>query len=315
MVKKESGRINARETTLAVMKILIGTQNTGPISITEIVEQLENYPDHPIVTGRDTVKAILHDLEKFWPIDGKVEYEETTKNNGQTYTYRYFYQPPQTDPTQAVIQKINQIIQNNKKRVGQETTLSFWFNGYGSDKKIHHVGTRYTGVLPVRICYSNGYAYLVCFWKHKKEPAHMRVDLITDLETENRTKVEDPRRNYAFNTSDAEYWQQHPYMFYEKEEDWLRHITFRIKKNPVKPHASMTFVHDVFGDGWNVVSGSETDEYIDVIVNCYPHAASQFVWLNIDCVEVLEPLDVKADIENSLKNRFETAMFKTELSK
>ncbi len=313
MIKKESGRIRARETTLTVMKILIDTQNTGSISIMEIVNQLER--DYEIFTGRDTVKAILNDLKEYWPIDGEVKCEEKAKNNGQTYTHSYFYEPPHQDPTQAVIQKINQVIQKNKKQVGHETTLSFWFNGYGSDKKIHRVGRQYEGVFPVRVCYSNGYAYLVCFWKGKNEPAHMRMDLITDLETENRKKEENARRNYAFNISNTEYRQQHPYMFYEKEKEWLRHITFRIKKNPTKPHASLTFLHDVFGDSWNAVGGTETEESIDVIVNCYPHAASQFVWQFIDCVEVIEPLEVKAEIENSLKHRFETAMFQTEHSK
>lgn len=310
MVKKESGRIRARETTLAVMKILIDTQNTGPISITEIVDRLAEKEE--IITGRDTVKAILHDLQEHWPIDGEVKCEEKTKNNGQTYTYSYFYQPPQSDPTQAVIQKINQIIQKNKNRVGYETTLSFWFNGYGSDKEIHRVGRRYEDVLPVRVSYSNGYAYLICFWKDKKEPAHMRIDLITELTTKDTKKVDDPTRNLAFNTLDTEYWQQHPYMFYEKEKDRLQYITFRIKKNPTKPHASLTFLHDVFGRNWTVVGGTENDESIEVIINCHPHAASQFVWQFIDCVEVIAPQEVKVEIENSLNNRFETALFKTE---
>ncbi len=310
MVKKESGRIRARETTLAVMKILIETQYTGPISIMEIASQLER--TFGISTGRDTVKAILNDLKAHWPIDGEVKCVEKVKNNGQTYTYGYFYEPLYQNPTQAIIQQINQVIQKNKKQVGHETTLSFWFNGYGSDKKIHHVGRQYEGVLPVRVCYSNGYAYLVCFWKGKKEPAHMRVDLITDLETENRKKEDDCRKKYAFNTPDMEYQQQHPYMFYEKEKEWLRHITFRIKKNPTKPHASLTFLHDVFGDNWNVIGGTETEKIVDVIVNCYQNAAAQFVWQFIDCVEVIEPLEVKAEIENSLKKRFETAMFMTE---
>ncbi len=313
MVKKESGRIRARETTLAVMKILIDTQNTGPISIIEIVDRLAEKEE--IITGRDTVKAILHDLQEHWPIDGEVKCEEKTKNNGQTYTYSYFYQPLQSDPIQAVIQKINQIIQKNKKRVGYETTLSFWFNGYGSDKKIHHVGRQYEDVLPVRVSYSNGHAYLICFWKDKKEPAHMRVDLITELKTNDTKKMDAPTRNLAFNASDTEYRQQHPYMFYEKEKEFLRHITIRIKKNPSKPHASLTFLHDVFGDSWNVVAGTETDEYVNVIVNCYPHAVSQFVWQFIDCVEVIEPLDIKSEIESSLTHRFETAMFMTEHSK
>lgn len=90
--------------------------------------------------------------------------------------------------------------------------------------------------------------FVFAFFDGAYRPAHLRINLITDLETEGRKKEVDNRRNQAIRILNEEYLRHHPYMYYEHPVEQLGHITFRIKKNPAKPHAGLTFLQDVFGD-------------------------------------------------------------------
>lgn len=78
-----------------------------------------------------------------------------------------------------------------------------------------------------------------------------------------------------------------------------------IKKIPGKPQSSLTFLWDIFGDNWEPISGTETDEQIAVQVSCLPSAAVQFAWQYMDRVRVLEPEEVKKQVEGLLRKYYE----------
>ena len=62
----------------------------------------------------------------------------------------------------------------------------------------------------------------------------------------------------------------------------------------------MTFLEDHFGRHWWAVEGSETEDAVEVRVECLPGAMAQFVRQYIDRVHVLEPKDVVEQVENAL---------------
>ena len=80
---------------------------------------------------------------------------------------------------------------------------------------------------------------------------------------------------------------------------------FSLKKIPGKPRSSLTFLQDIFGDNWEPVSGTETDEQIQVQIRCLPNAAVQFAWQYMDRVRVLEPEEVKKQVEERLQKYYE----------
>ena len=89
------GRVNARLTLFAILKILQEqTDAEHPISITEIVKQLNAMEDEGISAGRDAVGDMLRDLEYYYPGPGKICCQQTERRDGSRYAYAYYYQMP-----------------------------------------------------------------------------------------------------------------------------------------------------------------------------------------------------------------------------
>ncbi len=299
-------RTGTRKTTMKVLEILKNhTSREHPISIVELVRRLQE--DYEIHTSRDTVKEILADLVQYYPKPDKIRCQKSEKR--EEYTYHYYYETSQSDEIQHKIQVIQEVIRKNDQLRSREITLSFCFNGYGSDKQLHPAGRAYCDVVPLRICHAYGHPYLVCFFSQGVHPAHLRIDLMTQLHTKERKKAEDERRDFkkkeVLQGSQEEYLARHPYMFYERPGDITRHIMFYVEKIPYKPEASLTFLQDMFGNHWQVTEGTETDSGLTVTVQCLVGAAAQFVWQYMDRVRVLGPQDVKETIEKELREKLE----------
>lgn len=294
-------RVNARQTTLAVLQLLQDeTDTTRHIHITDIVKRLKK-PPYEIATNRDTVKRILDDLQEFYP-EVKCETLRRDQNGEkQTYTYGYWYdQPFVLEEAELTVGRqvkenitfLRPIIQRNRDRGGREITLDFQFSGYGSDGKPHPTDRQITDVLPLKICMAYGNFYLIGLFRGKKDLAHFRLDLMTDLIT--RMGRPDENHRFAQNRLDATelraYLSSHLYMTYEKG-GLPRRITLRVKKWSDRPDASLTFLYDAFGGNWTVLR--EAWETVDVQVECLEKAMEIFAWNYIDRVEILAPEDVR----------------------
>lgn len=305
MEKEKRSRTGTRRTTLSVLEILkTDTRPDKPISIAELVNRLRSR--YSIHTNRDSVKAILSDLMEFYPGPDEICCKRSPKND--RYQYQYYYRADIPMELQENIHKIHEAIRKNRGRGKTEYVLSFQFNGYGSDKALHP-NYRISGVFPLQVMAALGHYYLIGFFPGKHDPAHFRIDLMTEIQEHRQERTEDEQREFQAGAVDmvsAEtYLATHPYMFYEGPENTPRWIRFLIKKIPGKPKSSLTFLRDVFGDNWEPISGTETDEQLEIQIPCLPSAAVQFAWQYMDRVRVLEPEGVKKQVQNLLQTYYE----------
>lgn len=208
------------------------------------------------------------------------------------------------------ISLIYQAIRENQYHTGTETTLSFDFNGYGRDQKIHKT-RRFEGILPISICSNAGKYYLLCVFPGGTKVAHYRVDLITNMEIRkaNHSDLQDGQKqklkNIAALQEIAAFTAAHPNMFYEKPGDGVREITLRVEKTPKKPNASLTIIADTFGKNWKAEKSTETDEFVNVHVRSTVDAITSFVLQYIDRVKVIAPEVVKDQVDANLRQMFE----------
>ena len=305
MDEEKRTRTGTRRTTFAVLEILkTDTRPDKPISIAELVNRLRSR--YSIHTSRDSVKAILSDLIEFYPGPDEIRCKCSPKND--RYQYQYYYRTDIPMELQENIHKIHEAIRKNRGRGKTEHILSFQFNGYGSDKALHP-NYRISGVLPLRVMAALGHYYLIGFFPGKHYPAHFRIDLMTDIQAHKQERAEDEQRDFQAGAVDMvsaeKYLATHPYMFYESPGNTPKWIRFLIKKIPGKPRSSLTFLWDIFGDNWEPISGTETDEQIEIQVPCLPSAAVQFAWQYMDRVRVLEPEEVKKQVEGLLRKYYE----------
>ena len=320
---KKGSRVNARQTALAVLKILQKrTDETKPIHIAEIVKELER-PPYEISTNRDTVKRILDDLclPEFFP---EVQCETLRRDRDgerQDYTYGYWYKQPfvfwEAEPrfNQRTVKNVTflrQVIRNNRYSVGSQTTVSFRFGGYGSDGKVHpkKEDKPIHSVLPLGLCVAYGNPYLIGLFPDSGDLAHFRIDLMSALTDQKNSRTKDELSEFARNRleqAEAEvgkYLSTHLYMSYEKGA-LPQKITLRISKEgwEDRPDASLTFLYDAFGGNWQTLR--EDDQMVEVQVECLARGIELFVWRYLDRVEVVGPKEVKERVERALRKKCE----------
>lgn len=318
---KKGTRVNARQTALAVLKVLQArTDATKPLHISEIVNELKK-PPYEIFTNRDTVKRILDDLQlpQFYP---EVQCETLRRDRdgeAQPYTYGYWYKQPfvfwEAAPrvgkrAQENVIFLRRVIERNRHRRGREATVSFHFGGYGSDGAVHpkKEDRPIADVLPLRLCVAYGNPYLIGLFPGKKDLAHFRVDLMTRLTEQSGPEGEDEHRRFTRNRLEMaemeEYLASHLYMSFEKGA-LPQKITLRISKEgwEDRPDASLTFLYDAFQGNWRTVR--EDDRAVEVQVECLERGIELFVWRYLDRVEVVEPQAVKERVAHALREKCE----------
>lgn len=223
----------------------------------------------------------------------------------------------------AVIQRV---IAWNLHKKTREKVISFRFNGYGSDHKIHEVPRgAYQNFLPLKIFEAYGHYYAMGLLDKRKEtdeedrPWNFRLDLMTRVDdSRERDKVTNEAREEIARMASganalAEYLTQHLHMAYERKGEKVETVYLQVEKifseNEwgekvyYKPLASMTILHDTFGENYEVLF--ENDRYVDIRVKGVLWGITSFVRQYIDRVRVIGPEDVKARVEESLRKDFE----------
>lgn len=215
----------------------------------------------------------------------------------------------------AVIQRA---IAWNLHKKDKERVISFRFNGYGSDHKIHEVpGGTYQNFLPLKIFEAYGSYYVTGLLDGDSRRWNFRLDLMTWVDKQERDKVRDEDRETVIETTGsanalAEYLTQHLYMAYERKGEKVETVYLQVEKifyrNEwgekvyYKPEASMTILHDTFGENYELLF--ENDRYMDIRVKGVLWGITSFVRQYIDRVRVTGPEDVKAKVEASLRKSF-----------
>lgn len=221
---------------------------------------------------------------------------------------------------QRNIAVIQQAIAWNRHKRDKEKVISFHFNGYGSDHKIYEVPDgAYQNFLPLKIFEAYGSYYVTGLLDGDSRLWNFRLDLMTRVDDSRvRDKIRDEAREKAVETANsanalAEYLTQHLYMAYERKGEKVETVYLQVekifyrnewgKKVYYKPEASMTILHDTFGENYEVLF--ENDRYVDVRVKGVLWGITSFVRQYIDRVRVTGPENVKAKVEASLRKSFE----------
>lgn len=325
-----------RRTVLALLELLKkNTDRTRPMHINEMVDLLSKSEYTGVAATRDTVRHVLTDLMDFYPELHCEELQRTQNNERNRYTYGYWFEQPfalkeaeQHVPEQVIenVKAIRKVIEKNEE-LPDEYTLSFIFNGYGTNAKPHPTGKgRVEHVLPLKVCAAYGHFYLIGLFVSSEEDAagedntnlaHFRLDLMTDTVVVKR-KVSSARKNLFYHAQnrlvDMDFYiHSHLYMSYEKDGDGPINIVLRVRKWKDRPDASCTFLYDAFGK-WE--TSRDTEESIDAKVLCTKYGIKKFVWQYPDRIEkIVSPPGLWEEVQNDLREEYEKYFLPNEMRK
>ncbi len=229
--------------------------------------------------SRSEVKEILKKLKQLTPRPSAKQLNYLVDIPDKQYTLN--------EKVQDNVLLIHKAIGKNSKQARQ-VRLTFMFNGYGTDKKLHE--KREFTVLPLRICVVEGWYYLICLMDGKDSVSHFRIDLMTNMKEEEPVYQKNERqerliREFKSKTV-SEYISRHPYMYYENTDDPVKTVYFKVQRLPNYPKASMTILHDYFGDDWQCVE--EGEDFVVVRVRCVASAAEVYARQFADRVRIIE---------------------------
>lgn len=179
--------------------------------------------------------------------------------------------------------------------ISQNKKVSFTYNSYGTDKKLHPRREEPYIINPYQMVATNGKYYLICNYDKYDNVVNYRVDKITNIKI-----LDEPRKNVK-ELLDGEinlpkHMAEHIYMFAGES------IRAKFK--------AKNYIIDQLIDwyGKDVDIKSENDEECIVTVNVNKNAFFCWAMQYGMHIEVLEPLDMREQVINSVKeiiNKYE----------
>lgn len=191
---------------------------------------------------------------------------------------------PKTDHRQVfyTVEVLDEAISHNKM-------VSFYYNEYRTDKKLHHKREARYRVSPYQIAATSGRYYLICCTEHHNNIAHYRIDHIEGAEIMDcKAKPMKEVKGLEHGLDLPKHMAEHIYMFSGES----RRVVFRAQKSLVDQ------VIDWFGT--DVTFFHEREASVDVSVRVNENA--MFCWLlqyGPYC-EVLEPLELREKVKNAV---------------
>lgn len=172
--------------------------------------------------------------------------------------------------------------------ISQNKKVSFTYNSYGTDKKLHPRREEPYIINPYQMVATNGKYYLICNYDKYDNVVNYRVDKITNIKI-----LDEPRKNVK-ELLDGEinlpkHMAEHIYMFAGES------IRAKFK--------AKNYIIDQLIDwyGKDVDIKSENDEECIVTVNVNKNAFFCWAMQYGMHIEVLEPLDMREQVINSVK--------------
>ncbi len=171
--------------------------------------------------------------------------------------------------------------------INKNVQVSFDYNTFGVDKKLHIVG-RYTAS-PIQLTFSNGQYFLLAYTDEDDEIRSFRIDKITNAKildsVSQKVKKELDWRDIA-----STYVEGHPYMSFGKTE----HIKLRILQDEIGR------IFDVFGTNVRISSCSDDRkkyaDMVEVVFYANTEDVYRFMVQNADVSEIIEPHSIRARI-------------------
>ena len=186
---------------------------------------------------------------------------------------------------------IQQAIQERRK-------ISFFFNAYRRDQKLHPVRTVRDVLSPYFTAASGGRYYLLACRDGQTAMSIWRIDLMTELEILKKRVVDRGLVRGLPSQWTEEFQLSHLNMAYDEPVS----VLLRIVRGETGGPINYTFLHDWFGDTFRVVGAEEGPPAAELVrVRCSPFAMVNWALQYSDRVEVLEPAGVREDILQKIR--------------
>jgi len=181
----------------------------------------------------------------------------------------------------------------------KEKQVSFFYNRYGADKKLHPVkdkegNPRITTVTPLQIVAANGRHYMIACPEGAMEVRHYRLDKITNMELTTNSGVNVRKlKGFEQGLQIPKHMAEHVYMHSGESE----RVNFRANR------AIIDDVVDWFGGEASFTN--TMGDTVDVWVRCNRSAFVCWALQYCRSVEVLSPLDVREEVASELRKAAE----------
>lgn len=168
--------------------------------------------------------------------------------------------------------------------ISQNKQVSFVYNAYGIDKKLHPRREEKYIVNPYQMVATNGRYYLICNYDKYDELSNYRIDRITKI-----TMLDTPAKPLKSGINLPKHMAEHIYMF---AGDSVR-AKFRAKNYIIDQ------VIDWYGKDATIIP--ENDDECTVTVNVNKNAFFCWAMQYGEHIEVLEPIDIREKIILSVR--------------
>lgn len=183
---------------------------------------------------------------------------------------------------------INDAITEKKK-------ISFVYNEYGLDLKLHPKREAKYVVNPYQIVANNGFYYLVGNYDNYDNVSHYRIDRMTDVAIlDERVKSKDKVVEFANGYDLPKHMAEHIYMFGGPSA--------RIKL--LVPEWIMNEIVDWFGKNIRIRK-TEAEGTVEIVLNCNENAMFYWALQYGPYVEVVEPLSLRERIKETVEQMAE----------
>lgn len=186
------------------------------------------------------------------------------------------------------LDKINDAIAEKKK-------ISFIYNSYGKDFKLHPRRDTAYIVSPYEIVANNGRFYLICNSDNYPDLAHYRLDKMTSVEIlEEKVRPKKGIKEFANGYSLPKHMAEHIYMFSGES----------VQVRLLVPDGWMNELIDWFGKDFRIQPSSK-EGMMEVIVQCNEKAMRYWALQYGQYVEVLEPEGLRENVRDAVLGMYE----------
>ena len=234
------------------------------------------------MTDKETLEKIIRKIKK-----------ELVSKHYKEFSCRIF----NSENTDSEKLKENLAILQKAISLGKQ--ISYMMNYYDCKKQLIPIRSAKKNVSPHYIVTNEGRFYLIgCFENGKKDEEKklciIRIDLMSDITIESAAVTPKQHIRALPQIIKNEFKSQHLSMSYDEPV----YVTIRITKR-IGDNINHTFIHDSFGDDYTLLKSDSDGDIIKV--RCSEFGIVNWALQYSDCVEVIEPEKIRADIKKKIK--------------
>ena len=174
--------------------------------------------------------------------------------------------------------------------IAEKKKISFTYNSYGLDFKLHSKREEPYIVSPYQIVASNGRYYLIGNYDKYDNVSHYRLDKMTDVMVlDEKVKPKEKVLEFVHGYNLPKHMAEHIYMFSGASE----RVKLRV------PESMMDEMIDWFGKDFRILK-SDVEGMMEIVVNCNENAMFFWALQYGPYVEVMEPIVLRDKLRDAI---------------